>query len=57
MSPGSESRMQSTTEPRGGTLEYLIGSGGVLTLPDDFYRHIVYQHKRRKVEDPVSTVC
>lgn len=57
MSPGSELRMQSTTEPRGGQLEYLVGPGGVLTLTDDIYRNSIYQHKRRKVEEPVSVIC
>lgn len=56
MSPGSELRMQSTTEPRGGNLEYLVGPGGVLTLSDDIYRNSIYQHKRRKFEEPVSVI-
>lgn len=54
MSPGSESRVQCTTDARGGTMEYLIGPGGVLTLTDDFYERSIYAHKRRKLEEPVS---
>lgn len=53
MSPGSESRVQSTTAPRGGCLDHLVDSGGFFQFTDDMYRQRIHQHKRRKLDDPV----
>lgn len=42
--------------PRGGTLDHLVGPGGTDALSEEFYRQVIYRHKKRKLEDPVSTV-
>lgn len=55
MSPGSESRVQSTAAPRGGCLDHLVDSGGYFQFSDDMYRQRVHQHKKRKLDDPVNT--
>lgn len=39
---------------RGGTLDHLVGPGGTDALSDEFFRQVIYRHKKRKLEDPVS---
>lgn len=39
--------------PRGGTLDHLVGPGGTAALSEEFYRQIIFQHKKRKLEEPV----
>lgn len=56
MSPGSESRVQSTTAPRGGCLDHLVDSGGFFQFSDEMYRQRIHQHKKRKLDDPVNTL-
>lgn len=38
---------------KGGTLDHLVGPGGISPLSEEFYRQMLYQHKKRKHEDPV----
>lgn len=54
MSPGSESRVQSSTAPRGGCLDHLVDTGGFFQFSDEMYRQSIHQHKRRKIEEPVN---
>lgn len=54
MSPGSESRVQSTTAPRGGCLDHLVDSGGFFQFSEDMFRQRIHQHKKRKLDEPVS---
>lgn len=53
MSPGAESRVMSTMSSKGGILDHIVGPASMAPLTDDFYRQAIFQHKKRKLEDPV----
>lgn len=53
MSPGAESRVMSTMATKGGLLDHIVGPASMAPLTDDFYRQAIFQHKKRKLEDPV----
>lgn len=53
MSPGAESRVMSTMSTKGGILDHIVGPASMTPLTDDFYRQAIFQHKKRKLEDPV----
>lgn len=53
MSPGAESRVMSTMSSKGGILDHIVGPASLTQLTDDFYRQAIFQHKKRKLEDPV----
>lgn len=39
---------------KGDALDHLVGPGGTAALSEEFYRQIIFQHKKRKLEEPVS---
>lgn len=53
MSPGAESRVISTMSSKGGLMDHIVGPASAPPLTDDFYRQAIFQHKKRKLEDPV----
>lgn len=55
-SPGAETRVISTMAPKGGALDHLVGPGGTAALSEEFYRQIIFQHKKRKLEEPVRII-
>ncbi|KAG4066801.1 hypothetical protein HA402_012868 [Bradysia odoriphaga] len=50
-SPGAELRILGTLSSQGGTLDHLVGPGGTAALSEDFYRQIIQQHRKRKVDE------
>lgn len=40
----------------GGALDHLVGPGGTAALSEDFYRQIILQHKKRKLDEPVTYI-
>lgn len=51
-SPGAELRILGTLS-QGGALDHLVGPGGTAALSEEFYRQIIQQHRKRKVEEAV----
>lgn len=56
LTPGTEPRIQSTTVQRNFPVEFPTGTGkDTSSLPDDVYRQLLAQHRKRKIDEPVST--